>query len=420
MGKKGKRKAKKKNSNLWHCPNCSNPNPNNLEQCTSCGQLRPITVKSKALTQTLGPRTTASILGRIVPGAVPTKRVLAQLAASLDQERKRHQPVVDSLKTGQPPPHTFETPGMIELNPGGVLLFPGCTPALTFVELPATSVGILADGAFGEEDHQKHFSGGTCTMLSLGSSIFYYLGTCHFITKDLWDFAVMFRPGGGTFVWPKYETCIMCPLCGVMAKPDDTKNKEWIVASQHLMQTGLGPLEGRVGQRLMPRMFCKDCLGCEGIDPTTGVCGIVGGGTVQTYPSAYSLVSLFENSGMCSAVSQNMMKLMSQSGNSTGTNMRLSKSLTKDNRGQGVMLIGNSKQLKTRCNYCKKTKKEIAGEIDDDTGKLKAMNKCSSCLFVAYCSRTCQRSDWKNQYVWLLLLLLLWWFPFWLLLRMAL
>ena len=89
MGKKGKRKPKKKNSNIWHCPNSSNPNPNTQEQCASCGQLQPITVKSKALIQTLGPRTTASILGRIVPGAVANKTSAGSIDCIAGQSQNR-------------------------------------------------------------------------------------------------------------------------------------------------------------------------------------------------------------------------------------------------------------------------------------------------------------------------------------------
>ena len=276
MGKKGKRKAKKKSSSTWSCSNCTTTNSNTIEQCTSCGDMREINITSKTTIPATGPRTTASILGRIVPGKAPTRKVVKQLSKSLDILIKEHQPIVTAIKEGNSPPVTFETPGMLTMSSGNGLLFPGSPMGTTLMELPAAKIGILADGDFGENDHQQQFNGGVCTVLNLQSihnpnqtSLFYYLGTCHFTSKDLWDFAVMFRSNNGTFVWPKYETCLMCPMCAAIPKPDDTLTKEWILTSQFLMQEGTGKLKGRIGQRLMGRMFCKECFTDE-VDPKTG------------------------------------------------------------------------------------------------------------------------------------------------------
>ena len=42
----------------------------------------------------------------------------------------------------------------------------------------------------------------------------------HFVSHDLWDFAVMFRKSQGTFEWPGLEAVLMCPCCGKFAIPD--------------------------------------------------------------------------------------------------------------------------------------------------------------------------------------------------------
>ena len=270
------------------------------------------------------------------------------------------------------------------------LLFPGSEFQSTPWSLPASEVSTLTDGAFGETDQTTQFVGGVATSLMVRSThnenstgLFLYLGACHIIRKDLWDFAVMLRPGNGTFTWPKYETVFMCPVCANIATPDDTKTKQWILTSQYLTQMGEGHSAGRIGVRLMARLFCHACFPTDRVDARTGVASILGlAGTNSAYDSAYELAALFEDSGMSGVASRRMMEQLgtAMKGSNGKLKARISKSLTKENRGQAIVTFG-----KTTCNYCQKTKKEIVGEVDDATGELKKMNKCSACRFVTYC-----------------------------------
>ena len=73
----------------------------------------------------------------------------------------------------------------------------------------------------------------------------------------------------------------------------------------------------------------------------------------------YMLASLFENSGMSGSLSQRMSEMMSSSvaTEKTGMKSRISKTVTKENRGQPVIMLGAGK--KTICANCQKNKKDI-------------------------------------------------------------
>ena len=106
----------------------------------------------------------------------------------------------------------------------------------------------------------------------------------------------------------------------------------------------------------------------------------------KTFECAYTLACLWERSGMCGAVSTKMMNMMagadfSDSANNPGGKLRISKSLTKENRGQAAVVF-SQKGHHTSCLHCKKTKKMIVGEMDEGSGRMKKMNKCSGCRFV--------------------------------------
>lgn len=204
--------------------------------------------KKKKTTSSSSRKTPDEIIGVIRGSSRPTKKVCVALQNYMKSESQSdaHQTLLSLIQSGQPPSYpSYETQGMVNLNTTA-LLYPGGSKLMSSCfSIPSSNVSSLKDMGMGEEDSRVTFPGGNATIMQINSiheerhsSLFWYLGLTHFVSHDLWDFAVMFRKSQGTFEWPGLEAVLMCPCCGKFAIPDDTQTKTWIMCTQLLMQEG--------------------------------------------------------------------------------------------------------------------------------------------------------------------------------------
>eukprot|EP00816_Leptocylindrus_hargravesii_P002931 CAMPEP_0196818426 /NCGR_PEP_ID=MMETSP1362-20130617/65517_1 /TAXON_ID=163516 /ORGANISM="Leptocylindrus danicus, Strain CCMP1856" /LENGTH=398 /DNA_ID=CAMNT_0042196527 /DNA_START=15 /DNA_END=1211 /DNA_ORIENTATION=+ len=357
------------------------------------------------------PRANDEIIGRIGPntGYRPAKRVVDELEHALNYEinSDAHREVVEKVKGGEVP-RTYEVPGMTtDLVYGRDSRF-----ELQNFPIPACTVQVLTDNEMGETDTKKKWTGGRAIMLSFldgkaGSSMkkmgLFLLGECMLTRKDLWDYAVQLRRGNGQFVWPGYFAVLLCPFCANLAFPDESKT--WIMAVQILRQEVDymdGISGGGMSQRLIPRLCCKDCF-LENLQPyeddhpwgsypnmlrysVPGHEKLKRGNRLEDpCISAYLLSVLFENSGMSGAFSRLQFEALTKNLTARGDKARLSKSKTKENRGQGVIFFKAGK----KCANCGKNN----DDLKDSPGGGE-LSTCGGCSTVSYCGRDCQRQNW--------------------------
>ncbi|GFH61980.1 hypothetical protein CTEN210_18456 [Chaetoceros tenuissimus] len=348
------------------------------------------------------PRPTAQILGRIRKNTQPTAKVLKELLDALTYERQTpsYLKAVEHMKNTKIsptwiPPRTYETDGMLEHSRQSYLLGP---PPLTF--------NIL------KHDFNKPELGGEGLVIRIEElmTTVIYLGECFFTLEDLWFFAVRFRTGKwkpdslpAKIAPPKPEesdhrSILLCPFCATLLNPCDEK-KKYIMIGQLFTKFS----DNGVQPYWMPQVCCRSCFGnnhistrpeAEKFDDFLHECEL--NGVKRMYlrqrkssllridcPNARDLYKCTISTGLANAFMENFLsEMMKEYGESEvpGLKKKMKKSKTMSEEA-GFSIYKGKREVINICNAC---------GLESNT-----VSACSACNNTYYCSRDCQRKDWK-------------------------
>ena len=348
------------------------------------------------------PRPTTQILGRIRKNTYPTAKVLKELLDALTYERQTpsYLKAVEQMKNTKfspnwIPPRTHETDGMLESCRQSYLLAP---PPLTF--------------NFLKHDFNEPELGGEGLLIRIEElwTTAVYLGECYFTLEDLWFFAVEFRTGGKwkaddnlptKIAPPKPEesdhlSVLLCPFCATILNPCDEK-KRYIMIGQIFCKSSYNGVQ----TYWMPQLCCRRCFGnnhistrsAEKFDDFLHECEL--NGVKRMYlrkrkssllridcPNARDLYKYTNSTGLANAFMEHFLDEMlnEQMGEVRGLKKKMKRSKTMSEEAGGSIFKAK-RELINICNAC-----------GLETSKASA---CSACNNTYYCSRDCQRHDWK-------------------------
>uniref|UniRef100_A0A7S1B3B4 MYND-type domain-containing protein n=1 Tax=Corethron hystrix TaxID=216773 RepID=A0A7S1B3B4_9STRA len=362
------------------------------------------------------PRSNDSIIGKIGPNSNATESTVAELEHALwhEKESQKHLDILKKVKEGEDV-RTYETPSMVKCGPDTRLVVGYDAPFRVMeMEIPACKKAtVLRDTDMGLKDSKTKWPGGDVLVLRFkrsrdnGMHLSVFMGECYLCRKDLWDFAVQFREGQGRFSWPDYWLVLQCPFCAKLATPSVPGEQHWqpgifsldestyIMISQSISQM---PVESPgITQRWMPRLCCKTCFlrNIESSDDTDddgsypnilqmSLPAIHFGRNhpmaIHPTPTAYTLEMFYDETGMKGALEKALASTFVEACSGRDSlNARISKSETKANRGQQVVVM-------------KLVDRKVCATCGVSSLNLMA---CSRCKEVFYCGMNCQKKGWK-------------------------
>jgi len=306
------------------------------------------------------PRSNDDIVGNSYrTSAVPRRSIVRELEAALRYEAasESRRKIVDAVAAlsanGAAPddmdkiPLTYETKPMLDMIGGRCLLTYGKVSPFS-VRQQSCPPGIRLAIRTGDAEDVKMAQRwtGEHPLLRLDFDVIVdttrtdlsvYLGECFLRKDDLWKFAGKFKSGTG-YDWPDYFSVVQCPFCCKMQLPSDPDGAGGRPERLIMIMTNISQFATKNGSmhmphRALPRLCCVDCfasnlksadepaLGPDGWKSYPEVLnhGIVWGSanslvkewvqkddlTRESFlPDAHTLYMLYDESGMCSAVSQ--------------------------------------------------------------------------------------------------------------------
>ena len=275
------------------------------------------------------------------------KKTIEDVATLAENQRQEGELLPDLEKL----PITYESPAMLKMIGGPTLLtygkispfevrkiHPDPTLALKYALMSRDEENInLARRWTGEHSAIRLDFDVICETTRSDLTVF--MGECWLRDADLWKFAGKFHSGASPYAWPDYFAVLQCPFCCNMSVPchpkGGVKPKRKIMIMTNVSQFSVTDTGMHMPHRALPRLCCEECFVAnlrsssdgdndddretwksypqileEGVAFTaaremmTEALKKSGSKLVRSsfLPDAFSLYSLYDESGLCAAV----------------------------------------------------------------------------------------------------------------------
>lgn len=289
------------------------------------------------------------------------EKIIQEMAALAEEQKQKQAEGKHNTEKGKAQllpdldklPVTYETPAMLKMLGGPTLLTYGkASPFEVRKVHPDPSLALKYALMSRDEENinlARRWTGEHSAIRldfdvireTTRSDLTVLMGECWLRDTDLWNFAGKFQSGASPYAWPDYFAVLQCPFCCAMSVPchpkGEVKPKRKIMIMTNVSQFSVTNGSMHMPHRALPRLCCEECFvanlkkstspgdddgaACKEEEEWKSYPKILEEGVAFTaarkmltdalrhkidhstfLPDAYSLYSLYNETGMCAAI----------------------------------------------------------------------------------------------------------------------